>query len=142
LRIIEFEKQNYEYLAKHLIIKGNLSLIKQKSCFLIDSNYLNLTKLYQMSVNKKDPYPQTKPLEQYEKIVNAIPDLERKGKKTPYTSLNGHMFSFLDKDGVLSIRLSEEERVALIEKYNTQLSVQHGRIMKEYVVVPDSLFNN
>ena len=30
----------------------------------------------------------------YEKLVATNPRLERKGSTTPYTSRNGHMFSF------------------------------------------------
>jgi hypothetical protein len=42
--------------------------------------------------------------------------------------------------GELSIRLPEKERDEFIKKFKTRLSVQHGVIMKEYVVVPESLF--
>ena len=37
-------------------------------------------------------------LELYEKLVATNPQVERKGKTMPYTSLNGHMFSFLSND--------------------------------------------
>ena len=30
----------------------------------------------------------------YNNVVGNNPDIERKGKTTPYTSINGHMFSF------------------------------------------------
>ena len=40
------------------------------------------------------PVPAEK-LALYEKLVATNPDVARKGAKTPYTSLNGHMFSFL-----------------------------------------------
>jgi len=81
-------------------------------------------------------------LAHYEQLVQAFPEVERKGKTMPYTSLNGNMFSFIDKEGVLSIRLSAEHREAFIAKYNTELSVQHGRVMKEYVLVPHTLLSN
>jgi TfoX/Sxy family transcriptional regulator of competence genes len=57
----------------------------------------------------------------------------------PYTSLNGHMFGFLTKEGTLALRLPAEEREAFLEKFQTKLCEQHGRVMKEYVEVPDSL---
>jgi hypothetical protein len=38
-------------------------------------------------------------LEYYEKLGATIPTLKRKGKTMPYTSFNGHMFSFLPKKG-------------------------------------------
>lgn len=78
-------------------------------------------------------------LENYEAAIANLKNVERKGKTMPYTSLNGHMFSFLDKEGNLSIRLNEKEREAFIKKHNSKLSEQHGRIMKEYVLVPGSI---
>lgn len=60
----------------------------------------------------------------------------------PYTSLNGHMFSFIDKEHKLSLRLPQKERDDFIAKYNSSLSVQHGTIMKEYVLVPEALFSD
>ena len=38
-------------------------------------------------------------LELYEKLVGTIPNVKRKGATVPYTSLNGHMFSYLSKQG-------------------------------------------
>lgn len=81
-------------------------------------------------------------LAQFEKLVATIPNLERKGKTMPYTSVNGHMFSFLDKEGQLSIRLPEDVRNAFIAQYNTALSIQHGRVMKEYTLVPEKLLHD
>ncbi len=78
-------------------------------------------------------------LELYEKLVATNPDVDRKGASMPYTSLNGHMFSFLTKEGSLALRLPDEELAAFIRKYKTALCEQHGRVMKEYAVVPDAL---
>ncbi len=78
----------------------------------------------------------------YEALVAMHPDVERKGAKNPYTSSNGHMFSFLDESGAMSLRLPAPERSAFIEKYDTRLSEQYGTIMTEYVVVPTSLFED
>jgi TfoX/Sxy family transcriptional regulator of competence genes len=74
----------------------------------------------------------------YEKLVATNPKVERKGATIPYTSLNGHMFSFL-KAGKLSLRLPTEERNAFLKKYKTTLSENYGIVQKEYVDVPDSL---
>ena len=78
----------------------------------------------------------------YEKLVAMSPDVERKGKAMPYTSRNGHMFSFLAKNGAMSLRLAETDREAFLKKHKTKLSEQHGRVMKEYVLVPASLLKN
>lgn len=83
-----------------------------------------------------------KVLAQYEELVSRVPNLERKGKTMPYTSVNGHMFSFLDKEGAMGLRLSEQDRTEFIEAFNSRLMEQHGRTMKEYVVVPPALLNN
>ena len=78
-------------------------------------------------------------LELYEKLVATNPSVERKGATMPYTSLNGHMFSFLTKTGQLALRLPTAERDAFLKKYKTTLCKQHGIVMVEYVVVPDAL---
>jgi len=78
-------------------------------------------------------------LELYEKLVATNPRLERKGDTMPYTSLNGHMFSVLTKEGQLALRLPAEARDAFLKKYKTTLCTQYGHVMPEYVVVPDAL---
>jgi hypothetical protein len=80
-----------------------------------------------------------KNLELYEKLVETNPNVKRKGKTMPYTSVNGHMFSLLDKEGKLGLRLPKEEREAFLAEFKTEPFVQYGAIMKEYVVVPDDL---
>ena len=81
-------------------------------------------------------------LELYDKLIESNPDIERKGVSMPYTSVNGHMFSHLDKSGTMGLRLPKEEREAFLEKYDTTPFEQHGAIMKEYVTVPDELLQN
>lgn len=75
----------------------------------------------------------------YEKVVGGLPGVERKGATMPYTSLNGHMFSVLHKDGSVALRLPATEREAFLKKYKTTLSSQYGSVQPEYVVVPDAL---
>ncbi len=75
----------------------------------------------------------------YDELIQLFPEIERKGKTLPYTSVNGNMFSFLSKEGEVSIRLEENDRELFIKKYKSQLSVQHGVVMKEYVLVPEVL---
>ena len=71
----------------------------------------------------------------YDTLIATIPSIERKGKTTPYTSLNGHMFSFLDKEGNMGLRLSKEDREEFMKTFQSGPMIQHGRIMKEYVIV-------
>jgi hypothetical protein len=57
----------------------------------------------------------------------------------PYTSVNGHMFSYLDKEGRLALRLSTVDREAFIARFATSLHEAHGIVHKEFVTVPDDL---
>lgn len=78
----------------------------------------------------------------YEKLVATIPELKRKGAANPYTSCNGHMFSFLTKTGALALRMSAEGREAFLAKYKTKPCVVYDTVMKEYVLVPATLLAN
>jgi hypothetical protein len=78
-------------------------------------------------------------LELYEKLVATNRSVERKGATVPYTSLNGHMFSYLSKDGKLELRLPAGVREAFLKKYKAKLCEAYGIVQKEYVEVPDSL---
>jgi len=76
----------------------------------------------------------------YDRLIAAYPEIERKGATLPYTSVNGNMFSFLSKEGELSLRLSESDREVFVKKYKSKPSIQHGVVMKEYVLVSEALF--
>ena len=78
----------------------------------------------------------------YDKLIKTNSEIERKGVKLPYTSFNGHMFTFLSEAGVLAIRLPKDEREAFLKKYATTLMESHGAVMKEYVAIPESLLKN
>ena len=78
----------------------------------------------------------------YNQLIANNPKIERKGKTTPYTSINGNMFSFLSKEGAMGLRLGKDDRIAFIQKYQSTLMEQHGRVMKEYVEVPRFLLEN
>ena len=93
-------------------------------------------------MSKTSNLPPQDKINLYDRLIDTHPNIERKGKSMPYTSLNGHMFTYLSKSGSLGIRLSKEEREAFLEEYNTTLYESHGAIMKEYVTVPDDLLEN
>ena len=78
----------------------------------------------------------------YDRIIATQPDVKRKGATMPYTSVNGHMFSFLTPEGHLALRLPSPERQAFLASYHTRLCEQHGKVLEEYVEVPDSLLRN
>jgi len=81
-------------------------------------------------------------LDLYRSVAATVTGVEVKGATVPYTSLNGHMFSYLAKDGTLALRLPEEEREPFLKKYRTSLCVAYGVVQKEYVVVPEKLLQN
>jgi TfoX/Sxy family transcriptional regulator of competence genes len=93
-----------------------------------------------MSKTSNQP-PQDK-IDLYDQLIATNPEIERKGKTNPYTSVNGHMFTHLSKTGSLGIRLPKEQREEFLEKYNTILYESYEAIMKEYVTVPDELLEN
>ena len=78
-------------------------------------------------------------LDQYDRLIATQSGVERRGATMPYTSVNGHMFSFLSESGSLALRLSHVDRAAFIERYRAELHEAHGIVMKEYVAVQDSL---
>ena len=75
----------------------------------------------------------------YEALIATNPDVERKGATMPYTSRNGHMFSFLDASGSMALRLPKESLEDFLAQYGTTLAEQHGRTMSQYAVVPDEV---
>jgi hypothetical protein len=75
----------------------------------------------------------------YEKLVATNLVVERKGATIPFTSLNGHMFSYLGKTGEMALRLPPGKREAFLRQYRTTLCQQYGIVQKEYVVVPITL---
>jgi len=71
----------------------------------------------------------------YEKLVATNPNVERKGATVPYTSLNGHMFSYLSKEGKLALRLPMESGKRS-EEVQGQAMLAYGVVQPEYVEVP------
>jgi hypothetical protein len=94
-----------------------------------------------MATTKKSAIPPEK-LALYEKLIATNPKIERKGDVHPYTSLNGHMFTYLDQTGTMGLRLPQDEAEAFLKKYKTTLFKSYGVVKKDYVTVPDSLLKN
>lgn len=79
-------------------------------------------------------------LEHYRAAVEASRiEGDVKGAKNPYTSHNGHMFSFLDADGVMAIRLSDELTTEFRDAFASGDVVQYGATMRGYSSVPAEL---
>ncbi|MDA1265226.1 MAG: hypothetical protein O2816_09135 [Planctomycetota bacterium] len=75
----------------------------------------------------------------YEKLLATHLGIERKGAKNPYTSHNGHMFSFLTSRDSLAIRLDKPDVEAFREKYKTGPVIEYNATMRGYVEVPPGL---
>ncbi|MCT4629439.1 hypothetical protein [Winogradskyella sp.] len=78
----------------------------------------------------------------YDDITEACSGFDRKGKKMIYTSSNGYMFTLLNKDAEIGIRLPKEEAAEFMNKYNTGHYYSYGAKMKDYVLVPESLWTD
>jgi hypothetical protein len=87
-------------------------------------------------MGKPEPSAYAEKLLLYEKLVATNPNAERKGATVPYTSLNGHMFSYLSKEGHLALRLPPGKREEFLKKYKTKLCEAYGVVQPEYVEVP------
>lgn len=72
----------------------------------------------------------------------AKSDAEVKGAKTPYTSRNGHMFSFLDPTGVMALRLSAEMTDEFRSAYESGDVKQYGATMRGYSSIPVDLLDD
>ena len=81
-------------------------------------------------------------LERYRAVVEASGNREIKGAKNPYTSRNGHMFSFLDAEGMMALRLSAELEAEFRSQYESGPVVQYGRTMRGYSSVPTQLLDD
>ena len=78
----------------------------------------------------------------YDKHIAAHPEIERKGAANPYTSVNGHMFSCLNKEGHVALRMSKDDKALFEEEYKTPPFISYNTVMKEYVNVPDEVFHS
>lgn len=81
-------------------------------------------------------------LERFEAAVASIPGVERKGAAMPYTSFNGHMFSFLDETGTMALRLPAGRAAEFVARYKTEPVIQHGAVLRDYVAIPMALLND
>ena len=78
--------------------------------------------------------------ELYAAAVAATAGAELKGATMPYTSINGNMYSFLDKKGVMAIRLGTKDFDDFLAAFATKPYVHEtGTVLREYVTAPASL---
>ena len=75
----------------------------------------------------------------YDRVIETVRGVVRKGASIPYTSVNGNMFSYLFGEGSLALRLPAEDRDSFLASFGTHLHEAYGIVQKEYVDVPDAL---
>jgi len=81
-------------------------------------------------------------LTRYEEIVGEYPGLKVKGAANKYTSMNGNMFSALQKDGMLTLRLSEAEKADYNAANGTDDVISHGAVLRGYVYVTPEIWSD
>ena len=77
----------------------------------------------------------------YDQLVAKCSKFERKGKTVPYTSANGYMFSLINKEGELGIRLPKDRAEKFMDKYDSSRFKSHGSFMKDYVLIPEKIYS-
>ncbi len=78
----------------------------------------------------------------YDKLVATNSKFERLGKTMPYTAANTYMFSLLNKDGEIGIRLSKESGGNFMKKNDTTRYKSYGAFMSGYVLIPEELYDD
>lgn len=75
----------------------------------------------------------------FTKAAEAVPGaVVRKMFGYPAAFLSGNMFAGIFQDGVI-VRLPQEMREALVEQGGRSFEPMPGRVMKEYVVLPENM---
>ena len=75
----------------------------------------------------------------YDRLLERFPEVVRKGAKSAYTSLNGHMYSFMTQEGDLALRMSPEHLEEFTRRYKAKPCIQYGATMRGYATVPKAL---
>lgn len=81
-------------------------------------------------------------LENYKTLAERELGEKVKGKANPYTSMNGNMFSFLDKEGNICLRLSNNDLKAFMAEHDVPPVEQYGAVMKDYVSIPHPVLDD
>jgi len=78
----------------------------------------------------------------FDAAISVADQIERKGKTNPYTSANGHMFSQINKDDQLGIRLPKTRQDALLKEYGAGSFKSYGATMRDYVCLTDEMLSD
>lgn len=75
-------------------------------------------------------------LTRFKTVAEAHDGIQVKGKKMPYTAINGNMFAFVSPEGELCLRFDEARRAALAARHDVGPVLQYGAVMRGYVAIP------
>ncbi|NQY13612.1 MAG: hypothetical protein HRT81_07130 [Henriciella sp.] len=78
----------------------------------------------------------------YEAAIAASGKYPRKGKANPYTSANGHMFSQINKDDQLGIRLPKARQQDLLDSHGAGPFKSYGATMRDYVCLTEEMLGD
>ncbi|CAK9052949.1 Uncharacterized protein SCF082_LOCUS28924, partial [Durusdinium trenchii] len=78
----------------------------------------------------------------FDRVVARCDGIERKGKTMPYTSDNGHMFSQVNKEGELGIRLPPADGKAFMDTHGAGPFLSYGAKMRDYVCIPEAMLGD
>ncbi|WP_262694584.1 hypothetical protein [Kordiimonas aquimaris] len=79
----------------------------------------------------------------YKKMIDGVPEVEWKGATRPYTSWQGNMFSHINRDNIIGLRLSKTDLKIFMEEYDAGLFEGYpGFFQKEYVAMPPAIYDN
>ena len=78
-------------------------------------------------------------IQAFEAAIAASDRFDRKGKANPYTSANGHMFSQINKEDQLGIRLPKLRQAELLEQYGAGAFKSYGATMRDYVCLTNEM---
>ena len=75
-----------------------------------------------------------------ERLATRDGDLSVKGKASRYLAVNGNMFAFAPPEGGFAFRVSPAERADwAADGHDDGPVIQYGKVMRDYVWVPDAL---
>ena len=78
----------------------------------------------------------------FKTLVEPHDGIAVKGKKMPYTAVNGNMFAFLAPENELCFRYSEPRRAELAAGWGTGLVKQYNSTTHGYVAIPEAELAN
>lgn len=88
-----------------------------------------------MARNETDPDV----LAAFERMIEGVKGVERKGATMPYCSINGNMYAMISKANIIGLRLSDSDLQAFYLAGGTPFEGIPGFVNKEYGAIPAAM---